>query len=418
MFEKYTLDNGIRVLTEDMPNLKSVSIGLWITIGSCCESNEEAGITHIIEHMLFKGTSRKNALQIASAFNSLGANVNAFTSHEFICLHSKSLDETFIKTLFLLAECLLDSQYHSVELEREKNVILEEIRLYEDTPDELIIDKFTSTLWGNHPLGRSIIGRTETIQKTNRQNLLNFVKKNLVAKNLIISFAGNINRIRIKNVVSRIFGEMKSDKFSYTLTKPKTNIAYESIPRELESVHFCLGTNAPKKTSKDRYAFSLFNLIYGGGMGSRLYQQIREKRGLSYAVQSFIIPYITVGCFGIIGGTSPNNLSQLIEIALKELRKMCNNKVSERELRIAKNQIKSSIMLNLENSNNIMSRNAENEIYFRRYVPIDEIIQTIGAITEDDVIEVANKYFRGKKLSLTTIGKGDYKNLFASMHEI
>jgi predicted Zn-dependent peptidase len=418
MFEKYTLDNGVRILTEDMPGLKSVSIGLWITTGSCYESSEEAGISHIIEHMLFKGTSRKNALQIAYAFNSLGANVNAFTSHEFICLHSKSLDETFIKTFFLLSECLLDSQYHPVELEREKNVILEEIKLYEDTPDELIIDKFTSTLWGTHPLGRSIIGTNETIQKTNRQNLLSYVRKNFVANNLIISFAGNINRKRILSVVERIFCEINPGNLSYSLTRPKTNIAYENFQRDLESVHFCLGTSAPKKTSKDRFAFSLFGLIYGGGMGSRLYEQIREKRGLSYSIQSFIIPYNNIGCFGVTGGTSPNNLPEVVEIALKELKKMCSQKVSEKELRIAKYQVKSSIMLMLENSNNIMSRNSENEIYFKRYVPIDEVIKNVDAITEDDIIETANKYFHGRKLSLTTIGNGDYKNLFNSVCEI
>jgi predicted Zn-dependent peptidase len=403
--KRIVLSNGVRILLERIPYVRSASIGLWLDVGSRNEIDPEAGLSHFIEHMFFKGTKTKNAYQLSNDMNCIGGNVNAFTTQENICLTAKVVDEHLSHAIDLLSEIYLDSAFDPLEIDRERNVILEEVKMYDDTPDELVVDHFMNHLYAENPLGRPILGPPENIHAFAQNDIWRFISKEFAPDRIIISIAGNFDMRRIEPQLRRIFeGISPNGRERNQLLSPAPTYRSFNEDRRLEQVHFCMGTDAPSRTSDERFAFSVMNTVLGGGTSSRIFQEVREKQGLAYNIGTFDLSFKDVGCFAVTGGTSPRNIGKVIRICLDEVRRMYVDDVDEDELENAKQQIKSAIVLGMENSSNRMSRLAECEIYFGDYIPVDYVIQRIETVTGDDVRQMAEKYLKDRPVTFASIG--------------
>jgi predicted Zn-dependent peptidase len=402
---KIVLPNGVRIVLERIPYVRSASVGLWIDVGSRNEQEPEGGLTHFIEHMFFKGTSTKNAFQLSNEMNFIGGNVNAFTTQENICISAKVVDEHLSRAIDLLYEMYRDSVFDPQEIERERNVILEEVKMYDDTPDELVIDVFMDHLYAGNPLGRPILGLPENIRTFQRGDLQKFVTKEFAPDRLVISIAGNFDLRRVEPQLRRLFDPISPNGWERNpIVHPSPAYQSFNVDRKLSQVHFCMGTDAPDRTNDDRFAFAILNTILGGGTSSRIFQEVREKRGLAYSIGSFDISFKDSGCFAISGGSGPRNITKVLDLCLAEVKRIYTEPVDEEEVLSAKEQIKSSIVLGMENSSNRMSRLAECEIYFNEYVPVDYVLNRVKAVTVDDVHRVAEKYLKDRPVSFASIG--------------
>jgi predicted Zn-dependent peptidase len=392
---KHELRNGVRLLLEPMPNVRSASAGLWLEVGSRDETSAESGICHVIEHMFFKGSQNRDVLEMNDAMNRLGGHFNAFTSQEIVCLHARLIDEQLAGGLDLLAELLLSPRYPEDELQRERNVILEECKMIEDTPDDLVMELFHQAIWGDHPVGRPVIGRPETISSFQRDGLMRFAADNFSPERLIVSVAGAMDHQAVRAQCERLFGDMPS-----TPERPNSQVAPQGAfqrrvrEKDIEQAQFCLGSIGPSRPDEDRYRFAALNTILGGGMSSRIYKEVREKRGLAYSVGSLAAGFRDTGYFGIAGGTSPEHLETVIELSLRETRALYAEDARPDELELAKEQLKTSIVFALENTGARMTRMAEQEIYYGRFTAVDEILSRIEAVTLRDVREAAAKWLQ------------------------
>ena len=408
-FCKRTLKNGVRVVSEKIPHVRSVAVGLCLDVGSREETPLESGIAHVIEHMFFKGTAKRNVLEIATEINNLGGNANAFTSQEMIVLHSKVIDEQLGRVFDLLADLLCNSLFSDTELERERNVILEEIRMYEDTPDEQVIDNFTEALWRGSALGRPVLGRPQNIRRFKRRNLAAFMAKHFSPERLVISVAGNFDRKQLNRLVDGYFSDFGSGGEARQADSPVPVFRNKEVKRPLEQAHFCLGSEGPARNTDDRFAYSLMNLILGGGMNSRIFQEVREKRGLAYSVGSMQRPYRDTGYFAVTGGVQPKNLTAVTEVILGEIRRMHRESVSAEELQSAKEAFKGSVLLSLENTSVRMSRLADLELYFGRFIPIDEVMRKMNAVNVSQIQRVAEQHLKDRPVSISVIGPESLK---------
>ena len=407
--KKRVLKNGVRLLTERIDSVRSVSIGLWLEVGSQDETPRQNGLAHCIEHMFFKGTPKRDVMQIATEINNLGGYVNAYTSQEVICLHAKVVDDKLQDGLDLLADILTHSEFSQAELERERNVILEEIRMYDDTPDEQVFDNFTNVIWKNNPLGRPILGVPNTVSKFKSKDINAFCKKHFTPNRLIVSVAGNFDQRKLNRLLDRYFSDFGKRAAKPKYKTPKAKYDQLQIKRPLEQTHFCIGTESIKKTSADRFGFALMNLILGGGMSSRIFQEVREKRGLAYSVGSHYRPYQDTGYFVVYGGTGKGLLNEVLDVVLGEVKKIYSEPVSDIELQSAKDAFKGSILLGLENTNTRMTRMAEQEMTFGSFVGVDEVIQKIEKVSVRDVQRIAKKYLKDKPVAISTIGPDQVK---------
>jgi predicted Zn-dependent peptidase len=410
MFAKTVLDNGIRVVSHEMPGHRSVSLGIWVENGSRHESEVENGISHFIEHLLFKGTERRSAAQIAEEMDAVGGVLNAFTSKEHTCYYAKVLDENLPLAIDLLTDIFLHSSFEAEEIERERSVILQEISQSEDTPDDYVHDLFNLDFFKNHPIGRPICGKEETVSAFRREDIVDFFKSRYQPRRVVVSAAGNIRHSGlIEEMAARLGGVAKGSDAGHGVVLNGENppdMAKGVYPhaKSLEQVHLCLGMAGIHQTHPKRYVAYVLNTLLGGGMSSRLFQEIREKRGKAYSVYSFSSSYKDIGYMGVYAGTSLEDTEEVVELIVKELKKISDGEVSAEELSRTQGQLVGSMILGLESTDSWMSHIARNEIYFGKTVTTEEICQRIRAVTSDDVIELAGALFRTDGMALTLLG--------------
>ncbi|MFZ5645759.1 MAG: M16 family metallopeptidase [Bacillota bacterium] len=404
MIKKVLLDNGVNLLSEDIPHVRSVAVGIWVDVGSRDEIDQVAGISHFIEHLMFKGTEKRTAKQIAEALDAVGGQLNAFTTKEYTCYYAKVLDEHFELALEVLTDMLFNSKYDRVDIDRERNVILEEIKMYEDTPDELVHDVFAGTIWNNHPLGRPIIGYADVIKGLSRETITDFVGKYYVPKNTVITVAGNINHDIVAERIRSTFDKMKGEPEQRAFHLPTPNREIKCRGKETEQVHLCVGAPGLPLDHEQIYVFQLVNTILGGGLSSRLFQEIREQRGLVYSVYSYHSSYHDAGLFCIYAGLSKENLNPALDLIYKEIKDIQQNGVTDQELRRAKDQLKGNLLLSLESVNTRMSRLGKSQLYLGKVVPPEEIVQRIEKVTEEEIISLAREKLNPKNFALASVG--------------
>ncbi len=405
MIRKQTFDNGLTLVTERMPHVRSVAIGIWLGRGSRHESPRDAGIAHFIEHMVFKGTEHRSQAQIAEELDAIGGQSDAFTTQEYAGFQAVVVDEHVPRALDLLSDIVLSPAFDAEELERERKVIVEEIKMVEDTPEDLVHEIFTESFWPNHPLGRPIVGSTETVEALGRTDLLGFFRKTYAPSNLVIAAAGHLEHEAFAELVQKHFRDLETPPDGMIETPPREHPSVVAREKDLEQAHILLGTVAPPQAHRDRYAAYLLNAILGGNLSSRLFQVIREERGLAYSVYSSLSAFRDCGCFNVYAGTGPENVGEVVELVLEEIRRIKTEPVSAEELRRSQDHLKGSILLGLESSAARMSRLARHQMYFDRIIKVDEILAALEAVTPEDVSRLAGELFDRRSLALSVIGK-------------
>jgi len=398
------LPNGLRLLTERMPHVRSVSIGVWLARGSRHEAAEQSGIAHFVEHMLFKGTATRSAEDIAQTIDSIGGQMDAFTAKEYAGYYLKVLDEHLPLAVDVLSDIVMHPALTADDVEREKKVVIEEIKMVEDTPDDLVHELFTEGFWPDHPLGRPILGTRETVESLSADGLRRYFTSAYSAPNLIVAAVGNIEHAQVRELVVRAFENLP------LVSTPLEDRPPRAVPhvlirnKELEQSHVCLGTSGYQQDHVDRYASYVLNVVLGGSMSSRLFQNVREKRGLAYAVSSGLVAYRDVGAVTVYAGCANSAVGELIDVVITELRRLKAETLPESELRRAKDHLKGSLMLSLESTSSRMSHLARQEIYFDRHFGLDETLEGVERVTQDDVRRVAQELFTDRALAATVLG--------------
>ncbi len=403
-YQKTILDNGIRVITEEIPYLRSVSIGVWVVTGSRDEQPHENGICHFIEHLLFKGTEKRTAFDIAKEIDSVGGTLNAFTGREYTCFYAKVIDKNLVLAIDLLSDIFLHSVMGVKDIEKERMVILQEIKMVEDTPDDYIHDLFNRACWRDHPLGFPIYGTSELVQSFDREKLDHFFRENYPPDRIIVCAAGNLNHQEVVRLIGETFGQIPKSAKARARSKPDPNPATHSWKRDLEQVHFCLGTRGLPYNHSLRFTSYVLNTILGGGMSSRLFQEIRENRGLAYSVYSYLPTYIDTGLMVVYAATNESSFREAVELVLKEFSRLKEEPLERGELETAKEQLKGNLLLSLESSDNMMTRLAKNEIYFKTYLPVGMILKGIDEVEEETVQRLARDIFDERFFCLTVLG--------------
>lgn len=383
MYQKTVLSNGIRVLTEKMPYVHSVSTGIWVNVGSRDEQTPERGITHFIEHMLFKGTQRRSALDIAKELDSVGGFANAFTSKEHVCFHAKVLNAHLPLVVDVLTDIFLNSVFSPEEILREQQVIMQEIRMIEDTPDELVHILFQEMFWKDNPLGLPIYGTTEAVEAANRESIHEYLSRTFHPERIVIAAAGNLDHDRFVELVAPSMESLNHSERGRNRRPPEDHHDIQVITKELEQVHLCWGMKGTSQVDERRFACHLLNVIFGSSMSSRLFQEVREKRGLAYSVYSFVNSHEDAGILGIYAGVAPENVLETLEVVNDQLSLLARNPISETELGAAKEYLKGSMYLNAESTDSRMNRLAKNEFLFGRQIPFEEIEEQINRVTSD-----------------------------------
>lgn len=406
MYNKTVLDNGIRVITEKLPHSRVASVGVWIDVGSRDEHDLNSGSAHFVEHMLFKGTAKRTARQIARELDVLGGAANAFTSRENTCLHATVLDSNLPKVVDLFADLLSNSLFADDEIERERQVILQEINMVEDVPDDHIHDLFAALLWGKHPLGRTILGVQKIVAAMDSRKLQDYVSRYYVADRIVIAAAGNVDHddfVSLWQDAFATFGNKKND--IQKRSKPAVLAAHRKIySKPLEQVHMLLGTYGLCMVDEARFAYLLLNVLLGGNMSSRLFQEVREKRGLAYSIYSYMASYSDCGYLAIYLGVDRDSVDESIKVIDHEINKLQDMLVSEMELSNAKDFVKSGLFLSMENMEVIMTRIARNEMYFGKYIPLEEVVESIDLVERQDIKKLAGDIFAGHELTVVGLG--------------
>jgi predicted Zn-dependent peptidase len=392
MINKYTCQNGVRIVLEQISTVRSVAIGIWIGTGSRNENPQINGISHFLEHMFFKGTTTRSAKEIAESFDSIGGQVNAFTSKEYTCYYAKVLDTHSQFALDVLADMFFNSTFEEEELKKEKNVVLEEIKMYDDTPDDIVHDLLSRAVYGDHPLGYPILGTEETLNTFTGESLKEYIHERYTPENVVISIAGNVPDSFIHEV-EKYFGSYQGGNKEFREHPPVFHSNRISRKKETEQAHLCIGFEGLKVGHEDIYSLITLNNILGGSMSSRLFQEVREQRGLAYSVFSYHSAYQDSGIVTIYGGTGAKQLDLLYETIQETLDKLKQDGITEKELTNSKEQLKGSLMLSLESTNSRMSRNGKNELLLKRHRSLDEIIEQIDAVTKQSVDQMAHTVF-------------------------
>jgi predicted Zn-dependent peptidase len=402
---RQVLPNGLTLITEQMQHIRSASIGIWLQTGSRDEDAAWNGISHFIEHMLFKGTEHRTAEEIARQVDSIGGNMDAFTAKECICFNVKVLDEHLPVALEILSDLVLHPVFDSNDITRERGVILEEIKMDEDNPDYLVHEIFTQNFWKDHPLGKPILGTKETVKKFERAAVLDTYSHRFAPGNIIVSAAGNLDHDRFVDLVTKHFEHMKPRKNGFHSPVPKivSKITLRN-KKALEQVQLCLGVPSHPIAHEKRHAGYILNTLLGGGMSSRLFQNIRERQGLVYSIYSDLNPYRDTGCLAVYAGTSRESASKVVQSVVSEFHKLKAEPVPADELRRSKDQLKGSLMLSLESSSARMSNLARQEMYFDRFYDLDELIAKIEAVTVEDLTSLANEFFKTDSVAVTILG--------------
>ncbi len=422
MFKLVTLDNKIQILTEHIPHVRSVSVGFFVDTGSRYEVPEINGASHFIEHMLFKGTRQRTAKDIAEELDAVGGQLNAFTTKEFTCYYARVLDEHFDLALDLLSDMFINSKFDLQDIDRERNVIIEEIKMYEDTPDELVHDIFASSIWSGHALGQPIIGTADVISSLSREKLIEYYKTHYIPDKLIIAVAGNIDHEVVIKKIYSVFekSEGTSSARSMIAPVPKRDVICRS--KDTEQVHLCVGAPGLRLDHENIYVMQVLNTILGGGLSSRLFQEIREQRGLVYSVYSFHSSYHDTGLFGIYAGLSKQNVVQALSLIFKQVKDIRQSGVKEEELYRAKEQLKGGLLLSLENVNTRMSRLGKSQLYLGKVVSPEDIVKKVNRVTVAQIQELAKERLSPECFTLATIGPwencGSFESVLSDLQNI
>ena len=402
------LPSGLIVLTERMDHLRSVAMGVWIKSGSRCEAADVNGISHFVEHMLFKGTRSRSAQRIAREMDSIGGNLDAFTSKETICFNVKSLADHVPIALDVLTDLVLNPVFAPTDIERERSVILEEIKIDEDNPDVLVHELFTQSFWKGHPLGKPILGTTDTVGRLGQEQLFRYHGDRFHGGNMLFSAAGNLDHDQFVAAVAEKFSPLLGGDAPAELSAPapSARIILRN-KKSLEQVQICLGVPAPPITDDNRYATLILNTVLGSGMSSRLFQTIREEHGLAYSIYSDLSPYRDTGNLCVYAGTSASKAMQVVDLVLAEFRNLKEVPISAEELTRAKDQLRGNILLGLESSNSRMANLARQEMYFRQFFTAEEVIARIDDVTAEQVQAMAQKLFQPDSIAVTLLGRMD-----------
>lgn len=403
-FQKTTLSNGVRVITESIPSVRSVAVGVWIAAGSRDEQAKEAGISHFIEHMVFKGTRRRRMHHIARRLEAVGGYLNAFTSKEYTCFYARALDEHLERSIDTVADLIVEPVFPEKELVKEKEVVLEEMKMYDDAPEDLVFDHFESLVYKNHPLGRPILGYPETVRSFSREQLFDYVETQYTPDRIVLAVAGKADHNKVVAMAEQAFS--RANRVPRKRRRSPIN-GYDASkvvePRPIQQAHFVLGTRSVHVHHPLRSAVTVLNTILGGGMSSRLNQNIREKYGYCYNIYSFVNLHSDTGDFGVYMGTDAAKVNRSEKLILRELEKLAENPVSPRTLSQAKNQVKGSIMLGLESMSNRMMRLGRQELIFERYFSLDEVLEELDSVTIEAVQEAAQTLFVPERFSTVVI---------------
>jgi predicted Zn-dependent peptidase len=402
--DKTILTNGVRIVSKYMPHTRSVSMGVWVNVGARDEADTENGLSHFIEHMIFKGTRKRSAYQIAKEFDAIGGHTNAFTSMEHTCYHAKVLDSQVETMVEILSDIFLNSIFDPGEVERERPVILQEIGMVEDSPEEYVHQLAGRNFWDDNALGRSILGTRENVSRFEAEAIRQFFHRLYQPDRIVIAAAGHLSHQRLVDLVGPAFGSVRKGNGFPERLAPSSHCRVDIQPRDLEQVHICLGTAGLSVADPRRYAFSLLNTILGGNMSSRLFQEVREKRGLAYAVYSFISAHADTGMFGVYLAVSPDKALDAVGLVATELGKVTRQPVDPGELSGAVQYTKGGLLLASESTDNQMVRTAQNEIYFQEDIPLSNVIQRIESITPEDLQQLAADLFSPNGMVLTLLG--------------
>jgi len=403
--ETATLSNGIPIITETMPAVRSVAIGLWVGTGSRSESRQENGISHFIEHMLFKGSERRSAEDIARECDSIGGHLDAFTGKEMVGFNMKVLDQHVENAFDLLSDLVLRPRFSPDDIEKEKRVVLEELKMDKDSPESQVHEMFVGSFWKHHSLGRPILGTRRTINRFEAPSLRDYHGRYYHTGNLTITAAGNLRHEQMLRLAERFFGGAPRGRAKTDSVPPGVMTPFElKTRRSLHQVHFCLGTPMYSTPHPLRYACYLLNVVLGGSMSSRLFQNIRERQGLVYNIGSELNLYRDSGCLGVYGGTSQENARRVVDSILEEMRKLKTEPLPDDELRRAKEHMKGSLMLSLESTGARMSNLARQWLYFGRYFTLEELVESIDAVTAGQVLEVAGEFFAPGRIGCAMLG--------------
>ena len=399
------LENGLTIISEQINHVRSAAVGIWVRSGSRHEQASQNGISHFIEHTLFKGTRNRSSREIAVESDAIGGHVDAFTSREIAAYYVRVLDEHLARSFDLISDLVTNPLFAEEELDRERNVVTEEIKMVEDAPDDLVQEVFVANFWPDHPLGRSILGTVETLGTFDHQRVAEYFANVYTPRNLVVSGAGHLEHERFVDMVGNHLGDLKDRPTGLSVSPPSPATRRVVLDKDLEQAHLVLGTRCPPMTSPDRYAVHLLNVILGGGMSSRLFQTIREEHGLAYAVFSGVNSYTDAGFMSVYAATSPDQINDVVKLSVEEFGKLKKEAVTDAELQRAKDQFKVSIMLSLESTSARMSNLARQEIFFGRQFTLDEMLERINRVTVEDVQRMACEIFGSDDLAITAVGQ-------------
>lgn len=402
--QKFTLSNGVRVLVEPVDSVRSASIGLWCKTGSRHEETQEGGITHLIEHMLFKGTASRTAKEIAEAIEGRGGSLNAFTDKESTCYYCRVLSDDVENGIEVLSDMMLHSKLDPEELKREESVVVEEIKRGEDEPSDHVHEVHLELRWGSHPLGRPIIGTRESVSSFQREDLSTYMARRYRGRNVLLAVAGKVDAQLVLEWGQRILGKIPEGGEDTVLARPSGTGAMNYLSKDVEQVHFCIGTDGSSLFDEDLYTQIVMDAALGGSMSSRLFQEIRERRGLVYSVGSYSLNYTAGGTYTVYGGTSADKWPEVQEVTRKEFDKVMAEGFHADELERTKRHIAGNLVLALEGMSGRMMRMSKNELFHNREIPIDETLGKVNGVTNDRIIELARRILSPERVSTTAIG--------------
>lgn len=404
MYHKTVLKNGVRIISEQLKHLRSVSLAIWVGAGSRNEMKSENGVFHFTEHMIFKGTENRSSFQIAKELDAIGGLSNAFTGKEHTCFHARVLGEHVVDLADILSDIFLHSTFNVDDLERERQVILQEISMVEDAPDDHIHVLFNRLFWADHPIGMSVLGDEKSVSAIERETIVRYINTFYVPERILVAGAGNVDHQSLVSYFEPLFSQLEAGNASPPNDIPRSSASVSLKYRDLEQVHICLGGEAPSQLSDKRFACAALNTILGGNMSSRLFQEIRENRGLAYAVYSFLSSYSDAGLLGVYVATDPQNVNPVLMATQNVIKKICKGEISRSDLAAAVDHLIGGIYLSSESADNRMMRIAKNEFVFNKYVSYEELVSKLKNVTVDEVVEVANDTFHDGTVSLSTLG--------------
>jgi predicted Zn-dependent peptidase len=404
MIKKHTLDNGIRIVMEKIDYVKSASIGIWVNVGSNNENDETNGLSHFIEHMLFKGTENRKANEIAEDIDNLGGQLNAFTSKECTCFYVKVLDENIKDAVDILSDMFFNSLFQQEEIDKEISVVIEEIKMYEDSPEDVVHDKLTEVIFNNSPMAYNILGTEENLKTFTTQKVVEYMKKNYTPYNTVIAVAGSFDEQEFVQMIEEKFKDWNNENIKHVDPEAEYKRSVVGVNKDLEQLHMCIGNKTIGRHDKNYYPLLVLNNLFGGTMSSRIFQEVREKKGLVYSIYSFVSNYSNTGIFSIYAGMSYNQAEDALRTVLKEMISIKNGNISDEEFNRAKQQIKGNYILGLESTSSRMSSIGRRELLYNEIQYPEEVIESINNVKKEDVLNVAVELFDIDSLSVTFTG--------------